>query len=185
MKFEIKKPCKENFDEMTPCIGGRFCDLCEKEVIDFRNQKDNEIKDFFSNYKKEKICVIVNKNQVVPITIEQQLYKHHKKVNNSYPIGIKNFTLIFLFLIMFCAGCEIDSKRIWNNVIDPKNETPEMGEIAFPEKDTLNCTNTLMGVLKPTEKKSEAPNKTQINIEDDTTWFESENEDIPYDREIE
>ena len=181
MKFEIKKPCKENFDEMTPCNGGRFCDICEKEVIDFRNQKDNEIKDFFSNYKKEKICVIVNKNQVAPVTIKQQLYKYHKKVNNCYPIGIKHFTLIFLFLIMFCAGCEIDSKRIWNNVIDPKNETPEMGEIAIPENDT----NTLMGVVIPPEKRPKAPNKTQINIEDDTTWFESENEDIPYDREIE
>ena len=184
MKFKIKNPCKENFDEMTPCNGGRFCDLCEKKVIDFRNKKDNKIKEFFSNYKKEKIFLIVNKDQLVPITIEQQLYKYHQKVNNTYPIGIKHFTLIFLFLIMLCAGCDTDSKKIWNNFIDPKNETPLMGEIAIPEDDTLNCTNTSMGVVKPTEKQSEAPNKNQVKIEDDTTWFESENEDFPYDTEI-
>jgi len=154
MKFEIKNPCKENFDKMTPCKGGRFCDLCEKKVIDFRNQKDNEIKDFFSNYKKEKICVILNKNQVVPLTIEQKLNNYHKKVKNTYPLGIKHFTLIFLFLIMLCAGCEIDSERIWNNDTYPKNETPEMGEIAIPEDDDIT-----MGVVIPPEKRSKDPNK--------------------------
>lgn len=34
MRFEITSPCDEPWDAMTPRDGGRYCDRCEKVVID-------------------------------------------------------------------------------------------------------------------------------------------------------
>ncbi|HEX8315320.1 MAG TPA: hypothetical protein VF609_10015, partial [Flavisolibacter sp.] len=48
-KFSIKipTPCHEDWNEMTPKDKGRFCDSCQKTVIDFSPMSDRQIADFF------------------------------------------------------------------------------------------------------------------------------------------
>ena len=33
-KYQIVTPCTERWENMAPSKNGRFCDLCQKEVID-------------------------------------------------------------------------------------------------------------------------------------------------------
>ncbi|SFN60350.1 hypothetical protein SAMN05421594_3505 [Chryseobacterium oleae] len=41
--FQIKKPCKQLWEEMQNVEDGKFCDLCEKKVWDFDNLPETEI----------------------------------------------------------------------------------------------------------------------------------------------
>ena len=47
MKIQIDKPCHESWDAMTPKEQGRYCNACEKIVVDLTKYSDQEIIDFF------------------------------------------------------------------------------------------------------------------------------------------
>ncbi len=47
LQISIAEPCHENWDKMTPVNRGRFCDSCQKQVVDFSNMSDREIAAFF------------------------------------------------------------------------------------------------------------------------------------------
>lgn len=40
----IRKPCSENWQAMDPKTGGRFCQNCQKEVIDFTDKSDQDLR---------------------------------------------------------------------------------------------------------------------------------------------
>ena len=43
MKIQIPKPCRENWNEMTPQEQGRHCAKCDKVVQDFSQMRDDQI----------------------------------------------------------------------------------------------------------------------------------------------
>lgn len=43
MKLTIPTPCAKNWDAMTPTACGRFCNVCQKEVIDVTQMEYNII----------------------------------------------------------------------------------------------------------------------------------------------
>lgn len=45
----VPKPCHENWNTFTPTQKGKFCGACQKEVIDFTNWTDDEIKHYFKS----------------------------------------------------------------------------------------------------------------------------------------
>lgn len=51
MKISIPSPCHENWDGMTPNKKGRFCNSCQKTVLDFTNSSDREIASVLKNSK--------------------------------------------------------------------------------------------------------------------------------------
>jgi hypothetical protein len=55
-KPHIPKPCHENWDAMTPQSGGRYCNECDKTVIDFTGWADDEISTYLTEHAGEKIC---------------------------------------------------------------------------------------------------------------------------------
>lgn len=63
MKLSIPKPCSENWNEMTPTEKGRFCSVCERNLIDFTHFSDDELLRFVKN-NKHKICGRFSKNQL-------------------------------------------------------------------------------------------------------------------------
>ncbi|MCB0479007.1 MAG: hypothetical protein KDC84_12640 [Crocinitomicaceae bacterium] len=70
MKIQIDKPCHENWDAMTPKEQGRYCNACEKIVVDLTKYSDQEIIDFFKQKEYNK-CGQLNHSQ-----IDRQLIPH-------------------------------------------------------------------------------------------------------------
>lgn len=53
----IRKPCHESWVEMLPEAGGRFCQLCQKTVVDFSNKTETEFNAIVSARKPgERLC---------------------------------------------------------------------------------------------------------------------------------
>ena len=42
-KIRIQNPCNENWNSMLPDKKGRFCNSCNKTVVDFTKMKNTEI----------------------------------------------------------------------------------------------------------------------------------------------
>jgi hypothetical protein len=53
--INIPTPCSQNWEEMDVVPGGRFCDSCEKKVIDFSLMNDRQILEIF-NKRKGEVC---------------------------------------------------------------------------------------------------------------------------------
>jgi hypothetical protein len=56
IQLQISEPCHENWDKMTQADKGRFCDSCQKQVVDFTNMSDREIAMFFKKPSAGSVC---------------------------------------------------------------------------------------------------------------------------------
>ena len=76
LHLSIPEPCHQNWQEMTPTQQGRFCNACAKEVIDFSTMSDNEVLNYFSSLKNEKVCGRAYPDQLErTITIPKEIKK--------------------------------------------------------------------------------------------------------------
>ncbi|MGN6402148.1 MAG: carboxypeptidase-like regulatory domain-containing protein [Flavisolibacter sp.] len=50
INLSIPKPCHENWNQMTQVEKGRFCNSCQKVVVDFTTMSDRELAAFFKKY---------------------------------------------------------------------------------------------------------------------------------------
>lgn len=89
----IKKPCSAKFDEFqTTAIGG-FCNLCQKEVIDFTKMSDSEILQYFKNGQKN-TCGRFRETQLKTYS---EVIPSKKKLNfNLLGAGLISFSLVSL-----------------------------------------------------------------------------------------
>lgn len=55
LQLILTNPCTENWDHMQPSGAERYCDHCEKNIIDLTTKSDVELIDFFKK-KKENVC---------------------------------------------------------------------------------------------------------------------------------
>jgi hypothetical protein len=55
ISIQIPTTCHEDWDSMTAATQGRYCNSCEKTVIDFTNMSDTQLANFFAK-KKENVC---------------------------------------------------------------------------------------------------------------------------------
>jgi len=81
IQISIPQPCQEDWDKMTPTEQGRFCDRCQKCVVDFTGFTDRQLYNYMIAHKEQKICGRLNNTQLNrPINIPSQphslLYKY-------------------------------------------------------------------------------------------------------------
>lgn len=113
-KIFISKPCRQNWDQMTPDEKGRFCSMCSKSVIDFTSKEIVEINDFIYKNKDQKICGRFNRNQVAPtfdiVVQDSFLYQYR---------GLKNAFLLSLFVVMGNSlfSCMNNEGHVLNKVV--------------------------------------------------------------------
>lgn len=62
VQISIPTPCHENWDTMSPADKGRFCNSCQKNVIDFTKASDRQITEAFD--KDNNLCGRFLKNQL-------------------------------------------------------------------------------------------------------------------------
>jgi len=82
LTLTVPEPCGENFNKMTPVKGGKFCDSCEKTIVDFRTMSDYQILRFYKE-NNGKICGVFNQkqlNRAMPFPMEVAPSKNWKAV---------------------------------------------------------------------------------------------------------
>jgi hypothetical protein len=151
--LNIPKPCNKSWNAMTPNNAGRFCDFCDKTVVDFTSMTKEEIKIYFIEHTKQKTCG--------HFKVEQTTYvppKHHQLLINLYNKAETNLStrffktpfLLFIGMLMAMAGCksEVSGERVavsndtLLNQLDTttnKNCSSIMGKTAITKlpKDTI------------------------------------------------
>jgi outer membrane protein OmpA-like peptidoglycan-associated protein len=80
MHIHLPKPCHENWSEMTVTEQGKFCNACQKEVVDFTILSDIEILGIIKQ-KPFSICGRFKENQLDKELISPLV---HKKPNKTY-----------------------------------------------------------------------------------------------------
>jgi hypothetical protein len=90
-KLALNNPCQEDWNSMGIIEGGRHCEQCSKDVIDFSSYSKEAIIDFFVANQGKSICGRMRKSQMSAIEIDRNLL--------DYNISIwKKFLIIFLIV---------------------------------------------------------------------------------------
>ncbi|MFB9109319.1 hypothetical protein [Flavobacterium gyeonganense] len=148
-KITIPKPCNENWNSMSPDKNGRFCNTCNKIVIDFTKMNNPEIQKYFTeNSGEERICGHFKLNQIE--TTES--IKYDKLITRFSRIKIKPikkialFSLSLVFTLTSCMG---------KAAVD--------GEPAVISNDTIN-ESEINNKAENTEKQNDSIKKETIQV---------------------
>ncbi|MES2130946.1 MAG: hypothetical protein V4506_01275 [Bacteroidota bacterium] len=190
MDISIKKPCHENWEDMTPNQQGAFCGKCVKTVIDFSTKSLEEIKDFFSGNQEQKVCGRFEEDQLTALSFDA-FFSRFKRFEFT-----KRFAVILYFTFgMWLFGVsnasaqtpaqtkgEVKVKPIMGGVkmAHPKDTTKKvnsqpltkMGTVARvqPKDTTKQCvkpkpkSNMKMGKVAPVKPKPEKSTKIMGDV---------------------
>lgn len=101
---EIKKPCHENWDSMTPKDKGRFCSSCETVVTDFTKKTPEEITFILKQKATEPACGNFNTQDVITDSkIDKLIWKLNVR-------GFKYISLLILGVLIL-IGCRTRHTR--------------------------------------------------------------------------
>jgi hypothetical protein len=94
IQLSIPKPCSEKWNEMTPTEKGRFCSVCERNLIDFTHFSDDELLRFVKK-NDDKICGRFTKNQLdrkieSTVVLENKIIQYSKVAGFVLPSLIAN-----------------------------------------------------------------------------------------------
>lgn len=56
LQLQIQEPCTQSWSGMTPDDRGRFCGACSKTVVDFSSYTDQQLIEFFTERRTERVC---------------------------------------------------------------------------------------------------------------------------------
>jgi len=124
---------------MSPNEQGRFCESCNKTVVDFTKMENEEILSYLKE-RKEKTC-----GYFLPYQVEVKRPKHHQFLLNWYENtqnGIKtsvfrNVSLAFIAFCMTLVGC--NSPKTTGEIEMPSDSLESVtGEIALPSDSLEN-----------------------------------------------
>ncbi|HLO69646.1 MAG TPA: hypothetical protein VK167_02170 [Flavipsychrobacter sp.] len=81
IQISIPQPCHEDWNKMTPTEQGRFCNSCQKCVVDFTTFTDRQLFEYFNKHKGHKICgrfenMQLNRPINIPPQPHSKLYKY-------------------------------------------------------------------------------------------------------------
>ena len=103
MQIKISKPCKENWNEMSPTQQGAFCQKCAVDVIDFSNKSSEEVKQTLKTNIGKHMCGRFKKSQLVNLG-----KTYHNWENQSARIFQSKFlwACMIAFGFTLFTGCE-------------------------------------------------------------------------------
>ncbi len=55
LQLVLTNPCSQQWDDLQPAGAGRYCDRCEKSILDLTTKSDAELIQFFQN-KQDNVC---------------------------------------------------------------------------------------------------------------------------------
>lgn len=91
MKITIPEPCDQKWSEMQPCGSNRFCNKCEKQIIDFTYYSDAALKRVIEE-NKGRICGKFTKDQ-----LDRELISSYRK-QSFFAVVSARWLGLWLFL---------------------------------------------------------------------------------------
>ncbi len=136
--IEIPKLCGENRDLMDKTEKGWFCNVCNKEVIDFREKSDAAFREAFKNPSHQP-CGVFRPDQVVrPLSARRNC--------SSYSNTWKALTLVFAGALAG-EGCFMGKRADPEDAQRQDQPKTEVGMRA----DTTHSANTNQSGITPAD----------------------------------
>lgn len=149
--LSIPKPCREDWQKMTPDQQGKFCGTCAKTVVDFTKKSVKEIQSFFIENKGKKVCGRFQQKQLDTITIEIPKQILFQQVS---------FSKMFLLALLITMGATLMSCD--NNGKKQKiNQVIVLDSIASPEISQAKKIDSIIE-KETTDNISETKNNSLI-----------------------
>lgn len=82
VQFQIPEPCHQNLDQAPMLPGGRYCQNCEKTIVDFTEMTDMELVRHYQKHKG-RICgtfLPEQLNRPMPLPTPPSKYRHLKNI---------------------------------------------------------------------------------------------------------
>ncbi len=125
LQISIPAPCHENWDSMTHAERGRYCNSCQKTVIDFSSMTDEQLLDFFKENKKD-VC--------------GRFYDHQLK--NPIPVPVRKIPWLTYFFKITIPAFLFMAKAAAQEVIKPRIEMVQPGADNKDNAEELPITVT-------------------------------------------
>jgi hypothetical protein len=136
--LQVNEPCHENWDNMNPNEQGRFCNSCQKSVVDFTTMTDTQVLNFFK-LNKENTCGRFYDDQLnKPITIPR---KEIPWLKYFFTITLP----AFLFSLKASAQKKIEKTEVspTKNIINPGNSYMGVGDTIYDSTSYKQATRAM------------------------------------------
>ena len=145
LKISIPQPCTQPWGQMQPSENGRFCGSCEKEVIDFRTWRTDELVDWF-NKTDRKVCGHFKPSQLDVVQKDQTAPR-------TWTIGSKIILASCLTLFTSTKVWSATQLRSGDAIYEDKNYIKK----AVPMLGQLTDTLIIKGRVKDSEGQLDVP----------------------------
>ncbi len=154
-KIVLTNPCSENWNSMKVDAVGRFCQSCQKSVIDFSSKTDDEIKAFLKEKQGENLCGHFYTHQVERIRIE---------IDQNILVSDIPFWQKFLVVLLVCFGPDL----LGTDFVFAQTETDSIPVIT-EQVDSLNSLSVVeadstLEVVVDSVQKSVHPKKNKTKL---------------------
>ncbi len=147
MEISIKKPCHENWSEMTPNEQGAFCGKCVKTVVDFSSKSLDEIKSFFTGRGQEKVCGRFEEKQLTALSFDA-FFEQFRRFEFTKRLAVILFFTFGVWLFGASSASAQSNEHIKGDVM--VEERVELGNVKVEPAEKLNCTKPNPAVTKIT-----------------------------------
>ncbi len=155
--IQIPSPCHEDWNQMLPAEQGRFCQSCEKTVVDFSQMSDEQVLNYFKlkQSTSEHVCGRFRAEPVSkPVQFQWQ----------RWPLSLQRFAMALVAVVLLggASACHSTDQTV-GDVVFVEEDTVQ---VAIPE-DTLNgevAVPEVLPVTPPTKHPEEPVNMEPHNM---------------------
>jgi hypothetical protein len=115
-KIIIDKPCSIKWSSMKKIEGGRFCDVCDREVRDYSNKSADEIAQITERLSTINFCAKYNVEHVIVLDKGQSQSR------------IASYLTAFSLAILVLFGCKTKKKTVYSSGRFLDDESPKKTE---------------------------------------------------------
>lgn len=137
--LSIPEPCSEAWEQMTPCGSGKFCDSCQKTVIDFTDYSEAQIAAFLADKRGESVC-----GRFYAAQIEEAVFSYVAPAKKSYRTLAMAASVAALTVMSFTA----DGQELQRDERYIPLTTEKLNHISITRSTDTLTLQTISGTVK-------------------------------------
>ncbi len=139
IQISIPQPCSEDWNKMTTQERGRFCDSCQKYVVDFTGYTDDQLYRFLTKNKNKKTCGLFSDLQV-----DRPIFKPNSRRDYFQWIMSIGFIVFLTNLIGIKAKAQEPIKKEWvQDDVDNQTAKDSLHNYNGPEPGKVTSENNI------------------------------------------